>query len=336
MPLFVICDVLKEDIDLAFSTLDKNQDGKIDYDEFSHWFILAKSRVISEAKTAFNKFDKDKNGTISPSEVRNVLHEMGYSPSDEDVSLVVSQIRQSAETGTTDITYSEFESWYLHSSYLEKSMKDSEIQAEATEGLNIFPPQGENRTISTVFWYIVTLPFIVALYITVPDVRQPGCHKYAYVSFILCLAWMGVFSYFMVTWVEVIGATLGIPSVIMGLTFLAAGTSVPDMLSAVIVAQQGKADQAVSSSIGSNVFDITVGLAFPWLLFWAVYQEPVFVAANELLISILTLVACLFVLVGTLWIRRWNLPPSSGGFFILTYFGYVGVQLSIANWISSC
>ena len=35
-----------------------------------------------------------------------------------------------------------------------------------------------------------------------------------------------------VSWVETIGATFNIPSLIMGLTFLAMGTSVPDMLSA--------------------------------------------------------------------------------------------------------
>ena len=37
---------------------------------------------------------------------------------------------------------------------------------------------------------------------------------------------------------------------VVGLTFLAAGTSVPDLLSSVIVAKQGKGDMAVSSSIG--------------------------------------------------------------------------------------
>ena len=58
----------------------------------------------------------------------------------------------------------------------------------------------------------------------------------------------------------------------MGLTFLAAGTSVPDMLSALIVVQQGKGAQAISSCIGSNVFDICVGLGFPWLLFIAIRQ----------------------------------------------------------------
>lgn len=50
----------------------------------------------------------------------------------------------------------------------------------------------------------------------------------------------------------------------MGLTFLAAGTSVPDLLTSVIVARQGQGDMAVSSSIGSNIFDVLVGLPFPW------------------------------------------------------------------------
>ncbi len=39
--------------------------------------------------------------------------------------------------------------------------------------------------------------------------------------------------------VTVIGYTMGIPDVIMGITFLAAGTSVPDCLASLIVARQG-------------------------------------------------------------------------------------------------
>lgn len=39
--------------------------------------------------------------------------------------------------------------------------------------------------------------------------------------------------------VTVIGFTLGIPDVIMGITFLAAGTSVPDCMASLIVARQG-------------------------------------------------------------------------------------------------
>ena len=39
-----------------------------------------------------------------------------------------------------------------------------------------------------------------------------------------------------------------------------------------VVAKQGFGDKAVSSSIGSNVFDICIGLALPWLLFNMVYE----------------------------------------------------------------
>merc|ERR1719320_945382 len=62
--------------------------------------------------------------------------------------------------------------------------------------------------------------------------------------------WITVFSYFMVWWATVTGEALGISDAVMGLTFLAAGTSVPDLITSVLVAKEGKGDMAVSSSIG--------------------------------------------------------------------------------------
>lgn len=46
---------------------------------------------------------------------------------------------------------------------------------------------------------------------------------------------------------------------VMGLTLIAAGTSIPDLITSVIVARKGFGDMAVSSSVGSNIFDVTVG-----------------------------------------------------------------------------
>ena len=54
----------------------------------------------------------------------------------------------------------------------------------------------------------------------------------------------------MVWMAEVIGSLMGLSTAIMGLTFLAAGTSVPDLITSVIVARKGFGDMAVSSSIG--------------------------------------------------------------------------------------
>lgn len=55
------------------------------------------------------------------------------------------------------------------------------------------------------------------------------------------------------------GDTFRMPSEIMGLTFLAAGTSIPDLITSVLVARKGFGDMAVSSSVGSNIFDVSVG-----------------------------------------------------------------------------
>merc|ERR1711992_446229 len=96
----------------------------------------------------------------------------------------------------------------------------------------------------------------------------------------MSIIWIAIFSYFMVWWASLTGKVIGIPDTVMGLTFLAAGTSVPDLITSVLVAKQGKGDMAVSSSVGSNIFDVTVGLPFPWLLWTAVNGQGLGVSSK--------------------------------------------------------
>jgi sodium/potassium/calcium exchanger 4 len=55
----------------------------------------------------------------------------------------------------------------------------------------------------------------------------------------VAIIWISVYSYVMVWMITVIGFTLGIPDTVMGLTFIAAGVSVPDALSGVAVVKEG-------------------------------------------------------------------------------------------------
>ncbi|KAG2467422.1 NCKX3 protein, partial [Polypterus senegalus] len=114
--------------------------------------------------------------------------------------------------------------------------------------------------------WIVAWPLSLLLFLTVPNCASPRWEKWFMVTFASSTMWIACFSYVMVWMVTIIGFTLGIPDVIMGITFLAAGTSVPDCMASLIVARQGFGDMAVSNSIGSNVFDILVGLGLPWAL----------------------------------------------------------------------
>uniref|UniRef100_A0A2K6U8R8 Solute carrier family 24 member 3 n=1 Tax=Saimiri boliviensis boliviensis TaxID=39432 RepID=A0A2K6U8R8_SAIBB len=124
------------------------------------------------------------------------------------------------------------------------------------------PPSGKLETVKWAF----TWPLSFVLYFTVPNCNKPRWEKWFMVTFASSTLWIAAFSYMMVWMVTIIGYTLGIPDVIMGITFLAAGTSVPDCMASLIVARQGMGDMAVSNSIGSNVFDILIGLGLPWAL----------------------------------------------------------------------
>ena len=55
----------------------------------------------------------------------------------------------------------------------------------------------------------------------------------------VCIVWIGVTSYILVWMVTIIGYTFMIPDTVMGLSLVAFGSSVPDCLSSLFVAQKG-------------------------------------------------------------------------------------------------
>ena len=59
------------------------------------------------------------------------------------------------------------------------------------------------------------------------------------------IAWIVAITYAMITVVEQIGCILHISHFAMGLVIIAAGTSVPDALSSILVARDGFGDMAV-------------------------------------------------------------------------------------------
>ena len=51
----------------------------------------------------------------------------------------------------------------------------------------------------------------------------------------------------------------------MGLTVLAFGSSIEEIFSAIVMTRRGHPEMAIAGSIGSNIFDILMGLGIPWL-----------------------------------------------------------------------
>lgn len=178
--------------------------------------------------------------------------------------------------------------------------------------------------------YILLFPLTISLACTcgIKDVRIPGNERWAYYEFCISILWIGVYSYILVEWVTVIGLTLKIPVYVLGLTLLAGGTSVPDLLSSVVVAKAGKGDMAVSSSIGSNIFDVTVGLPIPWLLFNLVYDCPVVVGADNLVISISVLLCMVLFVIGAIIASGWAMDYKLGATMMILYVVFLAQDIS--------
>lgn len=150
----------------------------------------------------------------------------------------------------------------------------------------------------------------------------PKSERYV-LAFSISIIWIIVLSWILVESAVVSANILGIPSVIIGLTILAAGTSVPDLLSSIIVAKKGQAGMAISNGIGSNIFDILFGLGFPWLFAYIFLGQKITVATENLNNSIILLFATVIAILFLFIIRKWKIGKYSGYFLIALYLIYL-------------
>ncbi|NWS69218.1 NCKX1 protein, partial [Crotophaga sulcirostris] len=185
--------------------------------------------------------------------------------------------------------------------------------------------------------YLFLFPIVFPLWSTLPDVRNPDSKKFFVITFFGSILWIAAFSYLMVWWAHQVGETIGISEEIMGLTILAAGTSIPDLITSVIVARKGLGDMAVSSSVGSNIFDITVGLPVPWFLF-SVFNglSPVAVSSNGLFCAIVLLFLMLLFVIISIALCKWKMNKLLGLTMFALYFVFLIISVMLEDKIISC
>ncbi|NWH81183.1 NCKX1 protein, partial [Piaya cayana] len=185
--------------------------------------------------------------------------------------------------------------------------------------------------------YLFLFPIVFPLWSTLPDVRSVDSKKFFVITFFGSILWIAAFSYLMVWWAHQVGETIGISEEIMGLTILAAGTSIPDLITSVIVARKGLGDMAVSSSVGSNIFDITVGLPAPWFLY-SVFNglRPVAVSSNGLFCAIVLLFLMLLFVIISIAVCKWKMNKLLGLTMFALYFLFLIVSVMLEDKIISC
>ncbi|XP_053679406.1 sodium/potassium/calcium exchanger 3-like [Anopheles nili] len=177
--------------------------------------------------------------------------------------------------------------------------------------------------------FVCRWPITFILWATIPDCRRYP--RLRLVTFFACIFWIGITSYFVAFLITVVGDTIDIPDSVMGLTFLAAGTSVPEAVSSIIVTNQGHGEMGISNSIGSNTFDILLCLGLPWLIkslaFPAVPGERwVTLNSTGLTYSAISLLSTLCGLYLAFWFNRFKLDWKVGLTCLTMYVGFLTVS----------
>ena len=118
----------------------------------------------------------------------------------------------------------------------------------------------------------------------------------------------------------IIARNFGVSEAVIGLTIVAAGTSVPELATSVVAAMKKQSDIAIGNVVGSNIFNLllilgTAGLVYPIETPDINYVDTFFVLGISVLLWI-------FMLTGTK-IKRWQ-----GVVFVMLYIAYMVFRLS--------
>jgi cation:H+ antiporter len=114
-----------------------------------------------------------------------------------------------------------------------------------------------------------------------------------------------------------IAQSLGVSELVIGLTIVAAGTSLPEVATSVIASLRGERDIAVGNVVGSNVFNLLGVLGLSSLLAPAGIGVPQQALQFDLPVMLAVAVACLPIFVTGREIARWE-----GGLFFAYYIAY--------------
>lgn len=129
----------------------------------------------------------------------------------------------------------------------------------------------------------------------------------------------------MVASLENLAEVMGISNAVMGVTLSAAGTSLPAYIASRIAAEKGFGNQAIANVLGSNTFNIAIGLGLPWAMYIAAMGfEPYHDLENDgIEESMLILAGTLILFVALLISTDFTLLKWHADLFIMLYVLYI-------------
>lgn len=216
------------------------------------------------------------------------------------------------------------------------ALQEMARRASAPASAALAPPRG--------FWsrlgWLVLLPLNTLLFISVPDCKLNRWRSWFPLTFLMSTAYISLLSYLLVWIITIIGFTLGISDTVMGLTFLSIGVTLPDVIASLLVVRRGFGDMAVCNALGSNIFEILVGLGLPWFLKTVVLSPgtPAIVQGKGLAYSTACLLSTVLFLLLVTHLNKWRMNRVYGAILMAWYLAFMVVaclyELNVLGYVN--
>lgn len=115
----------------------------------------------------------------------------------------------------------------------------------------------------------------------------------------------------------VLAELAGLSQMLIGLTIVAIGTSLPELVTSIIAARKGETDLAVGNIVGSNIFNVF------WILSVTSVVTPVTVSQGAIVDILLGCAVSFLLLLSMFFGKKHQLERWKGLLFIFIYVAYV-------------
>lgn len=188
-------------------------------------------------------------------------------------------------------------------------------------------PNMDTMILERIDGIILLVFFVLFMYITIkrglkertekPESEPAGKNKSILTSIVLSiLGLVGIIAGgdMVVDSAVEIASKMGLSETLIGLTIVAIGTSLPELVTSIVAAKKGENDIAMGNVIGSNIFNIL------FILGCSSFIHPIGVTTQSIYdIIILAVISFLFFIP---MLRKKGLSRPVGLVMILTYIGY--------------
>jgi len=147
--------------------------------------------------------------------------------------------------------------------------------------------------------------------------------KYNFAVFSMSIVIIAAISWVLVESAIHIAQILDISEAIIAVTVLAVGTSIPDLFSSLVVSKQGRGGMAISNAVGSNIFDVLIGLGLPFMIIILSTGGKATLDVGNIEQSVYFLLVSIVIVFFLFLLNKWKVGKIFGSTLIFFYVAYV-------------